>query len=79
MLVVVVLGVEELLDFLNGKMDDNPVLGRAIVHVLDVDAVLLEPLMNKVVSLRSRRDQLIDLLGAEVLTVARVVRVGHLT
>jgi hypothetical protein len=34
--------------------------------------------MDKVVSFRSRRDQLIDLFGAEVLTVALVVGVGYL-
>jgi hypothetical protein len=77
-LVVVVLGVKELLNLLDGEMDNDPVLSGAVVHVLGVDAILLEPLMNKIVSLRSRRNQLIDLISAEVLTVTRVVRVGDL-
>ena len=75
-LVVVVLGVNELLNLLNGQVDNDPILGSAVAQVLELNAVLLEPVVHKVVRLRCRPNKLIDFLGAQVLTVASMVRVG---
>jgi hypothetical protein len=77
-LVVVVLGVEQALDHLNWKMYDDPVLGGAVAKVIGVDTSLAEPLVDQVVCLRARLDELIDLVGAEVVTIASMVRVGDL-
>jgi hypothetical protein len=75
-LVGVVLGVEKALDHLNGKMDNDPILGRAVAHIVGVDTAFAEPLVHQVVSLGARRNKLVNLIGAQMLTVALVVWVG---
>lgn len=45
-LVVVVLSVQETLDHLDGEMDDDPILGRAVVETIGGNAVLPKPLVD---------------------------------
>ena len=79
MLVVVVFGVEQTLNHLNGQMDDDPVLGRAVAQVAGVDSALGEPLVHQVVGLRAGCNEFINLVGAQMLTVACMVRIGDYT
>lgn len=63
-----VFGIEQTLGILDRDVDVDPVLGRAVVKL--VDAVGEEPLVDQVETVLGRLDELIDILNAEMLAIA---------
>jgi hypothetical protein len=57
-------------------MDNDPILGRAVAYIVGIDTAFAEPLVNQIMGFRARRNEFVDLIGAQMLTVALVVWVG---
>ena len=72
-LVVVVLGVEKLFHKLQGQVHGDPVLGCVVA--VTANTGVAQPLLDLVAGLLGRPDELIDLVGTQVGSIALVVRV----
>lgn len=73
MLVVVVLGVEKLLHKVQGQVHGDPIFGCVVA--VAVNTGVTQPLLDLVASLLGRSDELVDLVGAQVGSIALVIRV----